>query len=39
MRTADGSRDRRLTYNGAVLELIESEPDASGKYTKRVVVQ
>ena len=35
----DGKPDRRLTYNDGQLALIESEPDASGKYTKRVVVQ
>ena len=32
----DGRPDRRLTYRGAVLVLIESAPDASGAYTKTV---
>jgi hypothetical protein len=33
----DGKRDRRFTYNATGLALIESAPDASGNYTKRVV--
>ena len=35
----DGRPDRRLTYTDGQLALIESEPDASGGYMKRVVVQ
>ena len=35
----DGKPDRRLTYNDGQLVLIESEPDPSGQYTKRLVVQ
>jgi hypothetical protein len=31
----DGTPDRRLTYAGASLVAIESEPDASGRFTKR----
>jgi hypothetical protein len=31
--------DRRLTYAGGALVLIESEPDVSGRYTKRVEVK
>jgi hypothetical protein len=30
----DGTPDRRLTYAGASLVAIESEPDASGRFTK-----
>jgi hypothetical protein len=34
----DGKPDRRFTYNAAgVLVLIESAPDATGRYTRRVV--
>ena len=33
----DGRPDRRFTYAKGVLVLIESAPDASGAYTKRVV--
>ena len=36
---ADGRPDRRLTYAGGNLISIESQPDASGVYTKRVQVQ
>jgi hypothetical protein len=36
---SDGKADRRLTYNDGQLALIESEPDASGRYTKRTVPQ
>lgn len=32
----DGTPDRRLRYDGAVLVLIESAPDASGRYTRRL---
>jgi len=35
----DGRPDRRLIYDGARLVLIESEPDASGNFTKRVDVK
>ena len=35
----DGAPDRRLTYAGGALVLIESEPDASGRFTKRVEVK
>ena len=35
----DGKPDRRLTYNDGQLALIESEPDPSGRYTKRTVPQ
>jgi antitoxin component YwqK of YwqJK toxin-antitoxin module len=35
----DGVPDRRLTYAGGALVLIESEPDASGRFTKRVEVK
>jgi hypothetical protein len=31
----DGRADRRWTYDGARLVLVESEPDASGRFTKR----
>ena len=33
----DGRPDRRFTYTNGALVLIESAPDASGAYTKRVV--
>ncbi|MGH9328950.1 MAG: hypothetical protein ACRD09_00780 [Vicinamibacterales bacterium] len=37
---ADGRADRRLTYGpGGALLSIESEPDAGGKFTKKVVVR
>lgn len=36
---ADGIADRRLTYNGTTLVLIESQPDATGKFAKRVDVR
>jgi hypothetical protein len=32
----DGRPDRRLTYRGEELASIETEPDASGKYTRKV---
>jgi hypothetical protein len=35
----DGVPDRRLSYSGGVLVLIESAPDASGRFTKTVKVQ
>jgi hypothetical protein len=35
----DGRPDRRLTYDGARLVTIESEPDASGHFAKRVEVK
>ena len=36
---SDGRADRRLTYNGGSLTLIESAPDAAGRFTKRVEVK
>ena len=35
----DGRPDRRLTYSGSALVQIESEPDASGMFQKRVIVK
>jgi hypothetical protein len=35
----DGRPDRRLTYREGQVALIESAPDASGNYTKRVEVK
>jgi hypothetical protein len=35
----DGKPDRRLTYAGGNLAAIESEPDGSGRYMKKEVVQ
>jgi antitoxin component YwqK of YwqJK toxin-antitoxin module len=35
----DGRPDRRLTYDAGVLVAIESEPDAAGRFTKRVEVK
>jgi hypothetical protein len=35
----DGKPDRRFTYSGGALVLIETEPDASGAFTKRVDVK
>ena len=35
----DGIPDRRLTYSGGALLLIESIPDALGRFTKRVEVK
>ena len=35
----DGRPDRRLTYRGREVTVIESAPDASGKYTKRFEVK
>ena len=35
----DGRPDRRLTYTGGALVLIESAPDAAGRFTKRVDVK
>jgi hypothetical protein len=35
----DGRPDRRLTYRNGALALIESAPDASGNFTKRVEVK
>jgi len=35
----DGIPDRRLTYAEGALVLIESEPDVSGRFTKRVEVK
>lgn len=32
----DGKPDRRVTYKGGALVLIETEPDASGAFTKRI---
>ena len=36
---SDGTPDRRLTYAGTALVLIESDPDASGRFAKRVDVK
>lgn len=36
---ADGVPDRRLTYDGSTLILVESEPDRSGRFTKRIEVR
>jgi hypothetical protein len=35
----NGAPDRRFTYAGGALVLIESAPDASGKFTKHVAVK
>ena len=35
----DGRPDRRLTYNAGALTLIESRPDASGNYARKVPVK
>ena len=35
----DGTPDRRLTYAAGALVLIESEPDPSGAFQKRVIVK
>jgi antitoxin component YwqK of YwqJK toxin-antitoxin module len=35
----DGVADRRLSYRSGTLVLIESAPDASGRFTKRVEVK
>jgi hypothetical protein len=35
----DGKPDRRMTYRHGALVLIESAPDASGHYTKRIDVK
>jgi hypothetical protein len=35
----DAKPDRRLTYRGAALVLIESQPDASGRFTMRTPVK
>jgi hypothetical protein len=35
----DGRPDRRLSYEAGALVLIESEPDSSGVFKKRVVVR
>ena len=35
----DGKPDRRLTYKDGALVTIESEPDASGTFTKRTAVK
>lgn len=34
----DGRPDRRFTYDGGTLVLIETEPDATGRYGKKVEV-
>ncbi len=34
----DGKPDRRLTYEAGALVLIETQPDATGRFVKRVVV-
>jgi hypothetical protein len=36
---ADGTPDRRLTYVRGVLVSIETEPDASGRYTRKTDVK
>jgi len=35
----DGTPDRRLTYGKASLLLVESEPDASGRFRTRLAVK
>jgi hypothetical protein len=35
----DGKPDRRMTYERGALVLIESEPDATGQYARKVVVK
>ena len=35
----DGAPDRRLSYDGEALVTIETLPDASGRYTKRVAIR
>ena len=35
----DGKADRRLTYAGGTLALIETEPDASGAFSRKVTVK
>ena len=35
----DGKPDRRFTYESGALILIETEPDASGRYAKQVRVK
>jgi hypothetical protein len=35
----DGIADRRLTYEGAALVQIESQPDAAGRFMKRVAIE
>jgi hypothetical protein len=35
----DGKPDRRLTYHGVALAVIESQPDASGRFAKRTEVK
>ena len=35
----DGKADRRLTYTGGSLTLIETQPDASGAFTRKVIVK
>lgn len=35
----DGRPDRRLTYRGTELVSIETEPDATGKYTRKVEIK
>lgn len=37
--TGNGIPDRRLVFSGTVLSSIESEPDASGRFTRRVRIQ
>lgn len=37
--TFDGQPDRKFTYESGALVLIETEPDASGKYAKQVRVK
>lgn len=36
---ADGVPDRQLTYQAGALVLIESEPDATGRFTRKVEVR
>jgi hypothetical protein len=35
----DGRIDRRLTYREGALVLIETQPDATGKFARRVYVK
>jgi hypothetical protein len=37
--TGDGRPDRRLTYRGGEVVSIETEPDASGTYTKKTDIK
>jgi hypothetical protein len=35
----DGKPDRRVTYEGGELVLIETDPDVTGRYTRKTVVK